>query len=159
PVPDDARPALEEPCVAPRTPIEQQIAAIWSALLGVERPGIHDNFFELGGHSLLAVQLFAHLEKCFGTRLPLASLFQAPTVAQLAILLGQEDRAPWASLVAIQPRGAKIPFFCVHDSYGEVLFYREFASLLGLDQPVYGLQAQGLDSTVPPHTTIEAMAV
>src|SRR5207245_7945702 len=52
----------------------------------------------------------------------------------------------------------RLPFFCMHAESGQVLIYREFAQLLGADQPVYALQAQGLDGTHPPHTTIEAMA-
>ena len=61
PQPDPSRPALEDHYVAPRTPIEQQVVAIWCHLLGLERVGIHDNFFELGGHSLLAMQLLSRV--------------------------------------------------------------------------------------------------
>jgi acyl transferase domain-containing protein/thioesterase domain-containing protein/acyl carrier protein len=145
--------------VAPSNELEQSIAEIWQKLLGIASVGIHDNFFELGGHSLQAVQLFAHIEKRFGTRLPLATLFQAPTVAHLARLLCQADHVPsWSSLVAIQPHGSKPPFFCVHAGYGEVLFYHDFADLLGPDQPVYGLQPRGLDGKLRPHTSLEDMA-
>ena len=63
------------------------LAAIWSELLEVKAIGINDNFFELGGHSLLAVRLFAQIEKRLGKRLPLATSFQAPTVAQLAAVI------------------------------------------------------------------------
>ena len=56
PLPDDLRPQLETGYVAPRNPIEEQLASIWCKVLGVERVGIHDNFFDLGGHSLLAVR-------------------------------------------------------------------------------------------------------
>ena len=61
PVPGSLRPALEDLYVAPRTPMEQQVAAIWCHLLGLERVGIYDNFFELGGHSLLAMQLLSRV--------------------------------------------------------------------------------------------------
>ncbi|HEY0602349.1 MAG TPA: amino acid adenylation domain-containing protein [Herpetosiphonaceae bacterium] len=79
-----SRPSLEDTYVAPRTPIEEQVAQIWSDLLRVERVGIHDNFFELGGHSLLATQVMARLRQNFQLDFPVRSLFEAPTVAGLA---------------------------------------------------------------------------
>lgn len=84
PMPDSARPELEESYVAPRTTIEQQIADIWTQVLHLERVGIHDNFFELGGYSLLAIQIISRLRKALQVELPLPSLFEVPTVADLA---------------------------------------------------------------------------
>jgi amino acid adenylation domain-containing protein len=84
PSPNQARPVLEEPFVAPHTPIEQQVAASWSDLLGLERVGIHDNFFELGGHSLLATQLVSRLCEAMNVEISLRSFFETPTVAGLA---------------------------------------------------------------------------
>jgi acyl transferase domain-containing protein len=144
--------------VAPRDETERRLAEIWQCVLGIAHIDIHANFFELGGHSLLAVQLFAVCEKTFGRKLPLSTLVHAPTVAQLASVLRLHQARPSSCLVALQPLGWRWPFFCMHAESGEVLIYREFAQLLGADQPVYALQAQGLDGTRPPHTTIEAMA-
>ena len=79
-----SRPGPEAGHVPPRTRIEEQIAAIWRAVLGLERVGAHDNFFELGGHSLLATQVIARLRAELEIELPLRSLFEAPTVAGLA---------------------------------------------------------------------------
>jgi acyl carrier protein len=84
---------------APRNPVEKAIAAVWSDVLGVERVGVHDNFFHLGGHSLLATRVISRLSGEFGMELPLQTLFNAPTVAELALALtwrrakeaGQED--------------------------------------------------------------------
>ena len=73
--------------VAPRTPVEQQIAAIWQKLLRCERVGVHDQFFELGGHSLMATQLVSRLREAFGVELPLRAVFDEPTVAGLATLV------------------------------------------------------------------------
>ncbi|MUG96490.1 amino acid adenylation domain-containing protein, partial [Scytonema sp. UIC 10036] len=69
--------------VAPRTPTEQIVADIWGQVLKQENIGIHDNFFDLGGHSLLATQAISRLREAFKIELPLRSLFESPTVAQL----------------------------------------------------------------------------
>ncbi|HKB68260.1 MAG TPA: amino acid adenylation domain-containing protein [Pyrinomonadaceae bacterium] len=159
PIPDQVRQDRRSEFTAPRSAIEQTLANIWQEMLAVEQVGVHDNFFELGGHSLLAVRLFAVIEKKFGKRLPLATLFQAPTVAQVAALLKTESRsAAWSSLVPIQPLGPKQPFFCVHAVGGNVLEYYDLARLLGPDQPFYGLQSRGLDGQQQPHTRITEMA-
>jgi aspartate racemase len=132
---------------------------IWEAVLGIQPVGVTDSFFDLGGHSLLAARLFALIEKVCDQKLPLAALFQAPTVEQLARLLRQEIKgALWSPLVAIQPGGSRPPFFCIHGMHGNVLCYRDLAGFLGPDQPVYGLQAQGLDGKQPCHTRVEEMA-
>ena len=155
-----SRSSLSNTYVAPRNEFEQGIVDIWQKLLGIEPIGVHDNFFDLGGHSLLAVRLFAQIKKAFGRQLPLATLFQAPTVEQLAGILRQEGwSAPWSCLVAIQPGGSKPPFFCIHSSGGHVgLSYYELARHLGSDQPLYGLQALGLDGQTAPLTRFEDMA-
>lgn len=140
--------------------IEQIVANIWQDVLGTKQVRIHDNFFDLGGDSLLAVQLFAQVERMFGKKLPLATLYDAPTIEQLAnILLEEEWRPRWASLVEIQSGdGSKPPFFLVHGAGGNILIYRDLARHLDSDQPVYGLQSQGLDGEGPFHTRIEDMA-
>jgi hypothetical protein len=84
PAPDWAKRELEEAFVAPRTPVEKVLAGIWSQVLGIERVGIHDNFFELGGHSLLATQVISRVCGTLRIRVPLATIFEAPTVSQLA---------------------------------------------------------------------------
>ena len=145
--------------VAPRDNLELEMAGIWGQVLGVRSIGVRDNFFDLGGYSLLAVRLFAQIEKRFDKKLPLATLFRAPTIEQLAKLLRQDGWSPsWSSLVAIQPYGSKPPFFCVHAHGGNVLNFNDLARRLGLDQPFYGLQAQGLDGGESKHTSIEEMA-
>ena len=84
PAPDGARPYLDTAYVAPRTEVERLVAEVWAALLRQDRVGVHDNFFDLGGHSLLATQAIARLGKAIGVKLPLRTLFEAPTVAELA---------------------------------------------------------------------------
>jgi thioesterase domain-containing protein/acyl carrier protein len=159
PAPENGRPELEEALVAPRTPVEEKVAGIWCQVLGLEKVGVHDNFFELGGHSLLAVRLFSQIEKSFDRHLPLATIFQGPTVGQLASLLQDEGWTPsWSSLVAIHAGGSRPPFYCVHAVGGNVLTYVDLTRHLGPDQPVYALQAQGLGGKNSPHTRIEEMA-
>jgi amino acid adenylation domain-containing protein len=90
PQPEGSRPELDRGFVAPHDAFERQLTHMWEDLLGVKPIGVQDDFFELGGHSLLAVQLFARIEKVTGKRLPLATLFQSPTVAHLAYSLRQD---------------------------------------------------------------------
>jgi amino acid adenylation domain-containing protein len=92
PVPD-ASSAGEEAFVAPRTPLEERIAAIWGEVLRVERVGVHDRFFDLGGHSLLATQVVTRIREEFRAELPLRVLFETPTVAALAARV-EAERAP-----------------------------------------------------------------
>ncbi|MFQ5907077.1 MAG: phosphopantetheine-binding protein, partial [bacterium] len=91
PAPGTARPELENPFVAPRTPVEQTLVNIWSQVLGLDQVGIHDNFFELGGHSLLATQITARMLNIFRVEVPLRSFFQSPTVADMAVVVVQSQ--------------------------------------------------------------------
>ena len=75
--------------VAPRTALENELAAIWRKALGIEQLGIHDNFFAVGGHSLLAAQTIARINNAFGMQIPLALLFEYPTIATFAQQLEQ----------------------------------------------------------------------
>jgi thioesterase domain-containing protein/acyl carrier protein len=159
PAPDGGRPELERKYVAPRDIVEVKLARLWEKVLNVESVGTQDDFFELGGHSLLAARLLWQVEKAFGRQLPLAVIFDAPTVGQLASLLREEGWSPsWRALVAIQAGGSRPPIYLVHALGGNVLSYEDLADRLGPDQPVFALQAQGLDGREPPHSRVEDMA-
>ena len=97
PVPDSALAAPARPYVAPRSPLEEGIAAAWRDVLGVDRVGVDDDFFALGGHSLLAMRVLARLSDVVPVRLTLGALFEARTVAGLAALavrrLAEEESA------------------------------------------------------------------
>jgi len=93
PAPDQARPDVEAAYVAPRTPVEEVIAGIWSQVLGVERVGVYDNFFELGGHSLLATRLVSKIRSRLDVDLPLKALFESGSVAQLAQLIAKTEKS------------------------------------------------------------------
>jgi amino acid adenylation domain-containing protein len=147
------------PALEPRTLVEAQLHAILERVLGRSGIGVTDNFFELGGHSLLAVRLFAQIERAFGIKLPVSVLFTAPDIAQLAQHLQAAGfRSPWSSLVPIQTEGTRRPLFMVPGIGGNVLCYSDLSRLLGPDQPLYGLQARGLDEREPPFEHIPPMA-
>jgi amino acid adenylation domain-containing protein len=94
PVPDQNAARSEIAFEAPRNPVEEQLAALFTEVLGVSRVGIRESFFELGGHSLLATQLVSRIRRAFDIALPVRALFDAPTVAALA---EQVDVLRWAS--------------------------------------------------------------
>lgn len=75
---------------APRTPLERFLATIWAKLLGVDKVGRHGNFFELGGNSLLAGQVLSRIRTIFWVDLPLRTLFEAPTVVEVAAAIADQ---------------------------------------------------------------------
>src|SRR5579863_3139139 len=155
----DTESANAQPGAAEADDTTKQLVRIWQELLGVDSIGVDQNYFDLGGDSVLAVHLFAEIEKAFNVKLPLATLFEAPTIQELARILSSEvSTSDWSPLVAIQPAGSRPPFFCIHGAGGNVLIYRELSQSLGSDQPFFGLQSQGLDGGCPPLTKIEDMA-
>jgi acyl carrier protein len=84
-----ARPEVGGSFVAPRNPLEREMAETWAGLLGVEQVGVHDDFFKLGGNSILAVQLLSRVRESFGVEVPLAAIFDLPTVANLVVQIVQ----------------------------------------------------------------------
>jgi non-ribosomal peptide synthetase component F/thioesterase domain-containing protein len=149
----------EEKTTVARNDTEKRLTKLWEELLGVAPIGIRQNYFDLGGNSLLAVRLFARIEKEFHVNLPLATLFEAQTIEQLADVLDNKgEEGGWSPLVTIQPSGSRPPFFCIHGGGGSVLIYRALSQRLGADQPFYGLESQGLDGQRPLLTRIEDMA-
>ena len=98
----------------PRVFWEFQLVKIWEDVLNIHSVGIHDNFFELGGHSLLAIRLMSQIQQKFQKNLPLATLFQSPTIEKLAIALSSDSSTNiWSTLVPIQEQGSLPPLFCI----------------------------------------------
>ncbi len=145
--------------VGPRTDVEKLVADIWIDCLKLEKVSVFDNFFELGGHSLIAVQVMAQLEKKTGKNMPLATLFECPTVEKLALVLDMDGwSVTWDALVPIKPQGTKMPIYIIHGSGLHVLLFNVLAIHMDPDQPIYGLQAKGINSTDEPYDNIEEMA-
>ena len=153
--------------VAPRNQLEQTIADILSKALGIESISIFDNFFDLGGDSLLAVQVIAKLRDTMQIDLEAHSLLNNSTTIALAELIGETNSKSSnqpiqtlpSCLVTIQTGNTLIPpLFLMHPVGGHVYFYRDMVEQLGTEQPVYGLQAQGVDGKTEPLTQVEEMA-
>ncbi len=135
PTPEQIRLEPEEIFIAPRNELEQQLTKVWEAILGIKPIGVRDNFFALGGHSLLAVKLFTQIEKTFSINLPLAAIFQSPTIEELANILDSQGwSSPWYSLVPLQPKGSRPILFGIHHIY-----FQDLIRHLGEKQPVYAL--------------------
>jgi amino acid adenylation domain-containing protein len=148
--------------VAARTASERELVAIWREMLDVQEIGVNDNFFALGGHSLLAVRLFARIEDSLGVRLPLATLFQSATIAELAGAIDRQRESthaiPWASVVPMRPHGERPPFFFVDDVRGWLIGYQTLVDGFPEEVPVYGLQAPGVDRSRLPIYAMEELA-
>ncbi|NEQ72232.1 MAG: amino acid adenylation domain-containing protein [Okeania sp. SIO2C9] len=145
--------------IAPRDTLELQLTQIWSDVLEVSPVGIRDNFFDIGGHSLLAIALIARVQQQLGKNLSLAALLQNPTIEQLAISLRSgKDYESTSPLVKMQSDGDLPPLFLIPPSSGTVLFYLDLARNLGSEQPIYGLQAPGLNGERSPFTTLKELA-
>jgi amino acid adenylation domain-containing protein len=144
---------------APSDDLELKLTKIWENVLGVHPLGLNDNFFDVGGHSLLAIRLVTQIKNIFGKNITPNTFFQAPTIKKLANILRQNECSTSnSSLVPIQPHGSKRPFFYIHTIYGSLIYSLNLLSKLDADQPVYGLQARGLDGVESPHTCVEDMA-
>ncbi len=159
PEPGTANVPRSAPVSLPRDETELRLVELWEELLGTRPVGVKDNFFELGGNSLLAVRLIDRVRGLTGEKLPLAALFQAPTVENLAALLRDRHRqAPYSPLAPLRTSGSRRPIFCVHAAGGLVFYYTQLVRRLDPDLPVYGLQARGAFGDAEPVTEVREMA-
>ncbi len=141
--------------VAPRSDLERTLAGLWRQVLQQPDIGVHDDFFDLGGHSLLGIQLLGLTEQRLGRSLPLKALFEAPTIARFAELLGDSGpRHAWKNLSLIQPEGDDLPLFCVHGDEASHFLPK----YLGRSRPFYAFFHQGEDGKAIQHTTVEGIA-
>lgn len=169
------RPDLDSDFVEPTPGTQAELAAIWSELLGIAQVGAADSFFDLGGHSLIAVRMFGQLRKKYDVDLPISTLFEAPTITQLAALVEERtgprevvadnvrvlptaERSQRRFLVDMGGRGDGTPFFMVAGMFGNVMNLRQLAQRVGADRKFYGLQARGLLGDDKPHGSFEEAA-
>jgi amino acid adenylation domain-containing protein len=158
PAPDNSQVGRDHAYIAPRDSVELAMAEIWETALRARPIGIHDDFFVIGGHSVTAVMLVGAIRQRFAVDLPLAVLFQTPTIAGLCAYLRDAGRPATGIVTAIRPGGARPALFMVHPQGGGVLCYLHLARALDGDVPVYGVEAIGYESHEAPLSTIAAMA-
>jgi thioesterase domain-containing protein/acyl carrier protein len=160
PAPDLSRNELETGFVAPRTEMEKMLAKIWSGTIGVSNIGINDNFFELGGHSLIAVGMMTRIEKATGKNLPLSVLLENATIKSLASLMEDDEKVEgtWNSLIPVKSTGSKPPIYIVHGAGLHVMLFNVLGSFMDKEQPVFALQAKGLNGESEPLDRMEDIA-
>ena len=155
----DAMRGMNGVAAEPATDVQKRMTGIWAEVLGVEKVGIDQDFFELGGHSMIAVQMMMRLEKETGKRLPLSTLLTYPTVRKLAQLVEAEAKPlAWKSLVPIKPQGNKVPIYIIHGIGLNLLNFSSLVTYMDAEQPIYGLQALGLDGIDEPLDNMDAIA-
>lgn len=143
PAPERASPAAQASYVAPRSPVEEAVAASWRKALQLERIGVHANFFELGGRSLTFVRMISEINSRYKIRLGMAELIRNPTVQQFAKLIEAQQQPGKASgklssLVQLQEGQSALPVYFIYAGPGEL----RAAQHMGGSHPVYGIEAR-----------------
>ncbi len=135
------------------------LTGIWERVLQRSPIGVDDNFFDLGGDSLTAVTLFLEIEKFCGRRLPSVLIYNAPTISALAHELERPATSRLAPLIQLRAGSASAPpVFMAHGLGGSVIDFHSLLTFIKTDNPIYGMQARGIDGVEDPSETIEAMA-
>ena len=136
--------------------LEEVVRTIWKESLQREQIGPDEDFFAIGGYSLTALAITTRLEQALGIELPPTILFEAPTIRELAAVIGRMRSGGSPSyLVPYNTRGERIPLFLVPPGQGNAFYYRDFSSLLGPDQPFFSFSWLPVS---PSPGTIEGMA-
>lgn len=143
--------------VAPRNPVEQDVAAAFQTILGADRVGAMDDFFRLGGHSLQAARLLTRIAEATGVTVAMRDLYVRPTVEAVAKLIEAGSAGVLSTLATLRAEGSRPPLYLVHAVSGSPYSYAPMARLLE-DRPVHGFEAPGFDNDAPPLTTIADLA-
>lgn len=134
------------------------LTPIWQRVLQLPSLGVTDNFFELGGDSSLALQLFNEIAQVCDRELPPVTIYQAPTISALAVLLEQPTTPRFPTLVLLKPGTENPPVFIAHGLGGSVMDFFQPVRHLATDHPIYGMQVRGIDGLDEPLERIEDMA-
>lgn len=135
-----------------------KLIQIFQRVLGREPVGLDDDFLDLGGDSILAIELMAEIEQVFGQELPMTTIYDAPTVRELAVVIAEQTRPVSSSLVMLKPGAATGALFIAHGLGGSVMELRQVANAIETDNAVYGIEARGLDGSAEPFDSIQDMA-
>jgi len=155
PPPEQDQPEAAVGYVAPRTALEEQLAAIWAEVLGRERVGVRENFFfDLGGHSLLAARLVSRVGQKVGKSVPLAVMFREPTVAGLARYLERPPPPPLDLVEPLRIAGSRVPILW----FGNGRPLAHFAARVPAEHPLYWCRPEYLDGRRLHRTPIEGLA-
>ncbi len=144
-----------------RTDWERVVAGVFARVLGLDQVGRDADFFALGGDSLAAEEMLAAVGSELGVDhgvLSTALLAEAPTVEAFAAAVRRHRRPAHPTLVRLRETGSRTPLFCIAGAGGVAVGFNPLARHLGPDQPVYALQAHGLENRGRPDWSVEAMA-
>jgi acetoacetyl-CoA synthetase len=135
------------------------LTAIWERQLQRSPIGADENFFDLGGDSLLAITLFLEIAKETGRDLPITTIYEAPTIAELAATLERDAAPQFSPLVLVKAGDDDLPpVFIAHGLGGNVMEIFPLAKRVQSGQPIYAIQAKGVDGVGVPHERVEDMA-
>ncbi|WP_327373442.1 acyltransferase domain-containing protein [Streptomyces sp. NBC_01216] len=154
------RPCLAVEHKAPRTDLERAVGEYWQEALGIDGIGVDDNYFDLGGDSMRAMLLTGRMREDGVLDVPVAAFLSAPTIAGLIARAGRGGAAgtdAFAPLLPLRSEGDQRPLFCVHPGAGIAWRYSGLLPHLGARQPVYGIQAHGLDPNHAPAADAKEM--
>ncbi len=142
-----------------RRTLEADLTRWWSQVLGVSEIGLHDDFFQSGGDPDRGSKMLSRVKEAYQVSIPPEELYEARTIGKLADLIQMKQSSlEQQCIVPIRAAGSRRPLFLVHGVGGNILGFAGLARVLPSEQPVYGIQAQALQSGVPTLVKLEAMA-